>query len=92
MRQGVGPGTLGELSPKPHPWLYAEVCRVGLGIPFDQRHHVVGIEDSGAGVCSIRLAGFAAIGLSGGNIVESGTRALCSHFCTGFDEILKIIL
>ena len=24
-------GTLGELSPKPHPWLYAETCRVGLG-------------------------------------------------------------
>jgi len=92
MRQGLGPGTLGELSPKPHPWLYAEVCRVGLGVPFDQRHHVVGIEDSGAGVCSIRLAGFAAIGVSGGNIVESGTRALCTHFCQSFDEILRIIL
>ena len=26
-------GTLGELSPKPHPWLYAEVARVGLGNP-----------------------------------------------------------
>ena len=61
-------GTLGELSPKPHPWLYAETCRVGLGIPFEERHHVVGIEDSGAGVCSIRLAGFAAIGMAGGNI------------------------
>ena len=29
------PGTLGELSPKPHPWLYAETARVGLGIPFE---------------------------------------------------------
>ena len=38
------------------------------------------------------LAGFAAIGMSGGNIVESGTRALCAHFCQGFDEILRIIL
>jgi len=92
MRKGVGPGTLGELSPKPHPWLYAEVCRVGLGIPFEQRHHVVGIEDSGAGVCSIRLAGFAAIGMSGGNIVESGTRALCSQFCQGFEDVLEIVL
>jgi len=92
MRKGVGPGTLGELSPKPHPWLYAEVCRVGLGIPFEDRHHVVGIEDSGAGVCSIRLAGFAAIGVCGGNIVQSGTRALCSHFCQDFDEILEVIL
>jgi beta-phosphoglucomutase-like phosphatase (HAD superfamily) len=85
-------GTLGELTPKPHPWLYAEVARVGLGIPYEDRDHVVGLEDSGAGVCSIRLAGFAAIGVRGGNIVESGTRALCSHFCRGFDEILRIIL
>jgi beta-phosphoglucomutase-like phosphatase (HAD superfamily) len=44
------PGTLGELAPKPHPWLYAETCRVGLGIPFGDRHSVVGIEDSSAGV------------------------------------------
>ncbi len=28
-------GTLGELSPKPHPWLYAETARVGLGMPFE---------------------------------------------------------
>jgi phosphoglycolate phosphatase-like HAD superfamily hydrolase len=34
-------GTLGELSPKPHPWLYAETCRVGLGIDFNDRHHVI---------------------------------------------------
>lgn len=92
MRKGVQPGTLGELSPKPHPWLYAEVCRVGLGIPFEQRHHVVGIEDSGAGVCSIRLAGFSVIGVAGGNIVESGTRALCDHFCGRLDDVLRIIL
>lgn len=69
-------GTLGELEPKPHPWLYAETARVGLGIEFAQRHRVVGIEDSGAGVVSIRLAGFAAIGVAGGNIAKSGTRPL----------------
>lgn len=84
-------GTLGELSPKPHPWLYAEVCRVGLGIPVEQRSHVIGIEDSGAGVCSIRLAGFATIGFGGGNINESGTRGLCSHYCETFEDVLKII-
>ena len=85
------PGTLGELSPKPHPWLYAEVCRVGLGIPFEDRHHVIGIEDSGAGVCAVRLAGFATIGMAGGNIPESGTLPLCQHYCTSFDEVLAII-
>ena len=85
------PGTLGELSPKPHPWLYAEICRVGLGIPFDQRHHIIGIEDSSAGVNSIKLAGFSAIGFGGGNIEESGTLGLCDYYCHNFSEILKII-
>lgn len=84
-------GTLGELSPKPHPWLYAEAARVGLGIPFGGRHHVVGIEDSGAGVCAIRLAGFATIGMEGGNIDASGTRALCQRCCASFDEVLRVI-
>lgn len=85
-------GTLGELSPKPHPWLYAETCRVGLGIPFEERASVVGIEDSGAGVCSIRIAGFPVIGFAGGNIVESGTLALCDHFCRSFEEILRLLI
>ena len=84
-------GTLGELSPKPHPWLYAEACRVGLGMPFDQRHHVVGIEDSGAGVCAIRLAGFATIGMAGGNIIQSGTGPLCDRYCESFGEALSFI-
>jgi beta-phosphoglucomutase len=84
-------GTLGELSPKPHPWLYAETARVGLGISFEDRDSVIGIEDSGAGACSIRLAGFTTIGVSGGNITESGTRGLCSYYCENFEEILKIL-
>ncbi|MHC4557530.1 MAG: HAD family hydrolase [Planctomycetota bacterium] len=84
-------GTLGELSPKPHPWLYAEVCRVGLGLEFSERHHVVGIEDSSAGIASIRLAGFSAIGIKDGNIIEGGTVGLCNHFCDSFEEILKIL-
>lgn len=84
-------GTLGELSPKPHPWLYAETFRVGLGMDFQDRQSVVGIEDSGAGICSIRLAGLPAIGVAGGNIVESGTCSLCNHYCQDFEEILNII-
>ena len=84
-------GTLGELSPKPHPWLYAETCRVGLGIGFEDRNSVVGIEDSGAGVCSVRLAGYPTIGMSGGNITESGARELCCHYCRDFEEVLQIL-
>jgi len=91
LRKG-SPGTLGELSPKPHPWLYAETARVGLGIEFADRNSVVGIEDSGAGVCAIRLAGYPTIGISGGNIIESGTQELCCHYCKNFEEIANIIL
>ena len=82
---------MGELAPKPHPWLYAEASRVGLGIPFDDWTSVVGIEDSSAGVCSIRLAGFTTIGVAGGNIKEGGTKSLCQYFCRDFEEILKLI-
>ena len=90
LRKGSA-GTLGELSPKPHPWLYSETAVVGLGVPFKERHHVLGIEDSGAGVCSIRLAGYTTVGIGGGNIIESGTKPLCNHYEETFADILKII-
>ena len=84
-------GTLGELSPKPHPWLYAETSIVGLGMKFSDRNRVIGIEDSGAGVCSVRLAGYTTVGIGGGNILESGTRGVCQHFEEDFDGIMKVI-
>lgn len=90
LRKGQA-GTLGELSPKPHPWLYAEACRVGLGIPETMNGHVPGIEDSGAGICAVRLAGLPAIGFAGGNILSSGALGLCDHYCRHFEEILDII-
>ena len=62
-------GTLGEIEAKPHPWLYAETA-MALGITDKSR--IVGIEDSAAGVMSIRLAGFAALGVKGGNLQQSG--------------------
>ncbi len=91
MGQGE-PGTLGELSPKPHPWLYAEAARVGLGIPFEDRGTVVGIEDSGAGVCAIRLAGFAPIGVAGGNI-EAGDagRPSVTLYCDDLYSVLTYL-
>ena len=81
-------GTLGELSPKPHPWLYAEAGCVGLGIPFEERNQVIGIEDSGAGICSLRLAGYPTIGLASGNIIESGTQFLCNGYKNSLNEII----
>lgn len=91
LRKGE-PGTLGELEPKPHPWLYAETARVGLGIEFKDRQRVVGLEDSGAGVISIRLAGFACIGVAGGNIAASGTGSFCSRQCANLAEVLRAIV
>lgn len=84
-------GTLGELEAKPHPWLYAETANVGLGIPFKDRGQVLGIEDSGAGVCSIRLAGYYTVGIGGGNIKDSGTLGMCNAYCETFEEILKLL-
>jgi len=84
-------GTLGELAPKPHPWLYSETCIVGLGVSWKDRNQVLGIEDSGAGVCSVRLAGYTTVGIGGGNITESGTRGMCQHYEEKFEDIMKII-
>ena len=85
-------GTLGELEPKPHPWLYAETARVGLGIPFERRHRVIGIEDSAAGVVAVKLAGFACAGISGGNIDAAGIGDMCDYRIESLSEMLKIII
>ena len=84
-------GTLGELSPKPHPWLYAEAFRVGLGLPFEEREGVLGIEDSGAGVCAVRLAGLPTVGVAGGNVEESGMVPLCQHYVRSLEELLELV-
>jgi beta-phosphoglucomutase-like phosphatase (HAD superfamily) len=53
---------------------------------------VVGIEDSAAGVIAIRLAGFAAVGVAGGNIEASGVRGLCSYYCHSLSEVGELLL
>ncbi len=85
-------GTLGELAPKPHPWLYAETARVGLGIPFENRHKVIGIEDSSAGIVSIKLAGFCCVGISGGNIEKSGIGDMCDYKIDNLMEMLDRVI
>jgi beta-phosphoglucomutase-like phosphatase (HAD superfamily) len=67
-------GTLGEQQAKPHPWLYSEVM-MPFGLPPEE---VIGLEDSSPGVISIRLAGVAAIGVEGGNILPGGAAPLCA--------------
>ncbi len=84
-------GTLGELEAKPHPWLYAEAATVGLNVSFKDRGSVIGIEDSGAGVCAVRLAGYTTVGMSDGNILQSGTKPFCDLFCNTFAQLEKEI-
>lgn len=85
-------GTLGELEAKPHPWLYAESAAVGLGVPRERRNRVLGIEDSAAGVVSVKLAGFACAGISGGNIEQAGVESLCDYKADNLLSLLDVIL
>jgi beta-phosphoglucomutase-like phosphatase (HAD superfamily) len=85
-------GTLGELEPKPHPWLYAETARIGLGLDPARRRRIIGIEDSGAGVISIRLAGYAALGLDGGNLTRGGAVPFLHRRINTLTEALPRIL
>ncbi|KPK79868.1 MAG: haloacid dehalogenase, partial [Phycisphaerae bacterium SM23_33] len=84
-------GTLGELQAKPHPWLYAEAARVGLGIPPERRGRCIGLEDSGAGVVAIRLAGFAAVGIEGGNIRAAGVEPLLHAMKPSLPDVLDLL-
>ncbi len=90
----LGPGTvgtLGELEAKPHPWLYAETGKVGLGYSAEDGC-TFAIEDSAAGVISARLAGFPCIGMEGGNIRQSGVACLCFAICNDLMDALPYIL
>lgn len=85
-------GTIGELAPKPHPWLYSETARVGLGITEEEKSRVLGFEDSSAGIMAIRLAGFEAVGINGGNIHASGMDSLCMKQFDLLGDALPLLL
>ena len=71
--------------------LKSDYLTQGPKIRVDERGSVIAIEDSGAGVCSARIAGYTTIGLAGGNIKESGTMPMCSRYCNNLAEILDYI-
>lgn len=85
-------GTLGELSAKPHPWLYREICEVGLGIHEEDFQHVIVLEDSSAGVMAGRSAGFDVIGMSDGNIGAAGLDSLLYAKVDRLTDALPLIL
>ena len=86
------PGTLGEYSAKPHPWLYSEIAGVGLGLGKEDACHVAVMEDSSAGVLAGRLAGYAVIGMEGGNIRQAGLECLTAKQTDALSEVLDYLL
>ena len=89
-RKDVGDyGTLGEVASKPHPWIYTELAYLGLKVTDPTT--VIGIEDSAAGVLSLRFSGFPVVGLNGGNITQSGLDCLCCKKVNKLEEILQMV-
>lgn len=85
-------GTVNEMAAKPHPWMYAEAARSGLGVTEKDYPRVIGLDDSAAGIMSLRLAGFEAIGMAGGNIAASGIAPLTKKSGCCLLEALPVIL
>ena len=83
-------GTIGEIAARPHPFLYSELACFGLHEPDPRR--VIGIEDSAAGVLSLRFAGYAVLGVNGGTIAASGLDALCLRKRDSLADFLDDIL
>lgn len=89
-RKDVGDyGTLGEVASKPHPWIYTELAYLGLKVTDPTT--VIGIEDSAAGVLSLRFSGFPVVGLNSGNITQSGLDCLCCKKVNKLEEILQML-
>ncbi len=82
-------GTLGEVVSKPHPWIYTELAYLGLKVTDPTR--VMGVEDSAAGVLSLRFSSFPVIGLNSGNVGDSGLDCLCYKKVDKLTEILNHI-
>lgn len=72
------------------PFLYSELACFGLHEPDPRR--VIGIEDSAAGVLSLRFAGYAVLGVNGGTIAASGLDALCLRKRDSLADFLDDIL
>ena len=81
-------GSLGELSVKPHPWVYAEI---GISLAGGDKDRVITLEDSSSGVLSSRLAGYGVLGFSDGNIAQSGLESFCLKMVDSFADVYKII-
>ena len=81
-------GTTGELSAKPHPWVYRELA---LGLNIVDVQDALVIEDTASGVLAGRLAGFNVIGFKDGNLIPSGLDDQCIHMVDTFKDVLDYL-
>ena len=65
------------------------VCEIQMCIR--DRCRVLGFEDSSAGIVSVRLAGFCAVGINGGNIHAGGVDSLCMRKYDSLMDALPLI-
>lgn len=81
-------GRTGELSAKPHPWVYRELAH---GLRIKDLSDALVIEDSASGVLAARLAGFNVIGFKDGNLLPSGLDDQCIHLVDTFKDVLDYL-
>ena len=81
-------GTMGELSAKPHPWVYKELA---LGLGVSDPSEVLALEDSSAGVISAKLAGFPVVGFDDGNIYKAGLENDCYKMVSTFEDVKRLL-
>ncbi len=81
-------GTTGELSAKPHPWVYRELAH---GLQIKDLSDALVLEDTASGVTAARLAGFNVIGFKDGNLIRSGLDDQCIHMVDTFDDVLDYL-
>ena len=81
-------GTLGELSVKPHPWVYAEI---GMALAGENKANVITLEDSSSGVLASRLAGYPVLGFEDGNVLQSGVQSFCLKTVKTLEDVWRII-
>ncbi|GIG69203.1 HAD family hydrolase [Phytomonospora endophytica] len=76
---------------KPHPWPYLEAATRGAQLDPTALRHAVAVDDSAAGVCSIRLAGIRSVGFASGNIRGTGAHVFCDHIVDSLFGLLTLL-
>ena len=85
---GAGLNSFGAGSAKPHPWPYFEAATRGAGLTEGELASVVGVDDSFAGVVSMRLAGVISYGLDSENVRALGASEFADRIISSLADVL----